>query len=407
MILQCSCGKSWLLKDEYARPGLQVPCKQCKTLLTVPGPTSVADGSNRVQELETRIRAMQRGQVANQEALQERELELDRANDEIRRLQQQIRQAVAERESVAVELEKTKAEHVRDLESARGESTQLAKLHEERTREADTVRKELVDRETKIRTVESRAAERDERVRGLEKELADVRLRATETERERKDLESALDEWRGRFAALEKKSSEAVADEQTQRLVLGKAVSERESLLQEKQRKNAELAAAADGLKTEVLRLQQQLTTVESRLFEGEKARSILDEMERRLGEAVEILLRMRDGLRPPEAPPKASAPPPPEETALEEVEELEAVPHQGRTYEPTPVIGLPAVQTPAVEDVPPGPAAPAESADPDDPIPLIEGAEETPEPPPSAQPPAEEDPQKKKSFFSRLFGKK
>lgn len=414
MILQCGCGKKWFLKDEYVKPGLQVPCKQCNNLITVSAPAPAPDASKREQELNSRIQALERGQAANQEALREKEKELDQAQariaeletrsaaaDEVRQLQQQIRQAVAERESLAAEFGKFKADHSRDLEAARGEATQLAQLHEERTREVDGARRELVDRETKIRMVESKSTELEERIRGLEKELADVRLRATEAERERKDLESALEEWRGRFAALEKKSAEAAADEQTQRLVLGKAVSERDSLLQEKQRKQGELGVVADGLKAEVLRLQEQLSTVESKLRESEAARSSLEDVESRIGEAVAILTRTRQ--EPPKAPPPPS---PPEESVLEEVEELEAVPHQGRTYEPTPVTGLPAVQDPAAEEPPPA-EAPAEERH--DPIPLIEGAAETPEPPPPAPEPqpAEEDAQKKKGFFSRLFGKK
>jgi len=36
MILHCSCGKKWSLKDDIARPGRKIACRACQNPILVP-----------------------------------------------------------------------------------------------------------------------------------------------------------------------------------------------------------------------------------------------------------------------------------------------------------------------------------------------------------------------------------
>ncbi len=467
IVLPCKCGKSWKA-PQGAQPGSQIACPACKNMLVVPGPSG--DG---LRDLQTKVQDLERMNAESKELLRQKELEARelsarlaeleaeaRSAAEVPLLRQQLRQAVAERESLNAVVAKQREDHAKEMESAEAESA--ARLRELGAKE------------------EASQARRT----ALEKELADARLRITENERELHDLESALEEWRGKEKALEQRLAETEATRIRDRETAIRSRERDESALREENRRLQKeivgLQGLSEGLRVEVLKLQEHQALAESRLRGNEAARkiavqtrSLIADLEGELGGVAASLARMHDriqrtlgSLTIPEDPiveveePGTIAVPltpvPPEAQPMVEAEAVEEVAESreftGRVIEPTPVEGIPAV--PTMEEVPPAEEAtapPEESssgmpawlsegdepvqtsvappAETEDPIPLIDRGEEPSEEAlveetvsvaeeSPAEVPAEgeaelqeaeeqPEPPKKRGFLSRLFGKK
>ena len=77
MILHCSCGKKWSLKDNIARPGMKVACRACQNPLFVPESDSpeLEAARHRIEELEEANEAL-RSELS--QAVEARILEIQR-----------------------------------------------------------------------------------------------------------------------------------------------------------------------------------------------------------------------------------------------------------------------------------------------------------------------------------------
>jgi hypothetical protein len=77
MILHCSCGKKWSLKDNLARPGMKVACRSCQNPLFVPESDSseLEAARHRIEALEEANEAL-RSELS--QAVEARILEIQR-----------------------------------------------------------------------------------------------------------------------------------------------------------------------------------------------------------------------------------------------------------------------------------------------------------------------------------------
>lgn len=463
IVLPCKCGKSWKA-PAGAGPGTQIACPACKNILVVPGSAPVSTGAAvAAPETDSRLRELERALADARESLRQKDVEVQefsariaeleteaRAAAEVKGLQQQIRQAVAERESLNALVARLREEHTKELESAFSESAEKDKRIQaleakEREFQTASARKDDLIRalearlaesakssgalEEELRAAAAAAAEKDARLRALEKETEDAKLRITESERELRDLEKALEDWRGKCQALERSlASEA----ETKRRDLERAVAERETVLRERDQgqealreENRKLREELEDVRTqaellreEVLRVQQHQALAEQRLRGNEEARriavqtrSLIADLEKELGDATGSLARMHDrimralGTLTIPADPTVDAPLPPETPVVEVVpkpEERIAVPIPPPPPEEPPSVEAEVREieelteerelTGKVVEPTPAHGLPAVPAPAMAPAESLEEAEERQEPAETAEEPADED---------------
>lgn len=370
LVVPCACGKSYKISDT---------CPACKGTLPVALTTGGGGGSDaKVRELEELLR--QKELEASEAMARVSELEKDAATaSEMPKLQQQLRQAVAERESLTFKMVQLKEEHAKALAEASAPKTD------------DSAKKELEDAKLRI-------TENERELRDLEKACEDWKAKAGEAETSSADWKSKAAQAEAQVASARKELEDvrAAAVQTDMQAKEAAATADQSERVRELEKELEGFRTLSAGLREELLAIQEHQALAEQRLRGNETARevavqirSLVADCESELGSVAGSLARLHERLGrvlgsvqiptepladlPPPPKPSVTAAPAPsrvEGPAPSQVdtpaagdvpdEELEPIdrPTTGKIAEPTPSHGLPAVPAPSEVEEPAVPPA-------------------------------------------------
>jgi hypothetical protein len=466
MLLECTCGKMYRVRDGATNP--PKTCPACGGPLRVsggaatpapapaPAPAAAPAADPRLKELESRLQGLERDQSASRAALELKEKELHEAQASIARLGVDLEKA----QTAYKEALKNKEERIQELEgeatktkAASGASSpqtlQLLRAKDEALREAQekasaleqeltevrqgssTVSDELHEMEAKYKDAlkhkEEEVDDLQKRLQAIEKQLVESASKvqqSSDPESKRlaakvASLEKIIQDGENRFRSLQKQLDAA-----------GEGGGDGKALLAEKDSRIAELEGQLADLRNRppapAPAAPVAAATSASNAKVGE-ARYLVADLDRSLGSIstalaglVSRVRRLHETLEEKEAEAPAEST---DEDSLEmDVAEEPPPAEPEAPPELPPIVEEPVAEEEAVPQLESF-EAPAEA--PQDSLPADEtlldmggmnrpkkandepALEDAPTPPPDAAPEGATDEQQKKGFFGKLFGKK
>jgi chromosome segregation ATPase len=443
MLLECSCGKMYRVRDDAAHPPTR--CPACGgTLRPVSGGAPAGAADPRLKDLEARLQALERDLAATRAAVEVKDRELDEAHSSIARLGADLEKAQNAYKEALKKKDEELEEKQRRLAELQGEGTKsraqapaqtlaLLKAKDEALQEAreriaqlehdlkeaqDSIARLGADLEKAQNAYKEALKKKDQELEEKQRCLAELEGKAAAAGKG--PVSAELQRAQGRIAQLEKIIQDGeqrfrVLQEQAEKAARDYAVQ-----LEARDRAAGELRARIEDLERQVAAAGQGARPAGGgdsvRLGEARYLAADLDKSLASVGAALQALVervkRLHDSLNradaaaAPESEPVSEPIPavsPPEASVEEEVAPMESDASGDEGRDP--------LAEEAKLEVPPAPEEGADSPLEEEalsvetsPGPLPEESGPEPEPEPDS---ASEPPPAKKGLFGKLFGKK